>query len=131
MKTISTAITEGIRVSVQPEYLVDHSRPALQRFVFGYRVKIENTSPYAFQLLRRRWMIVDGCGTTNKVEGEGVIGQQPVLNPGDSHEYNSWCPLITPLGKMSGSYQMMRLYDKSLLTVDIPDFKLIAHPVLN
>lgn len=102
----SVTLTSGFRVSVAPRYLPDHSDPAASRFVFAYRIRIANSGTKAAKLLRRRWLITDGNGELQTVEGEGVIGQQPVIEPGATHEYTSFCPLSTPWGTMEGAYIM-------------------------
>ncbi|MDH3648348.1 MAG: ApaG domain, partial [Saprospiraceae bacterium] len=83
------------------------------------------------QLLKKHWFIFDSSGKVKEVEGDGVIGKQPILEPGQSHEYSSWCPLATAVGKMHGYYTMMRLDDRSLFQVGIPAFDLIAPFKLN
>ena len=125
-----TAITEGIKVSVSAQYQPEYSSAQRQHFVFTYRVRIENNSEHTMQLLRRHWYIHDAMGDQQEVEGEGVIGQQPVIEPGQSHQYVSGCNLKTPLGKMHGFYLMERLYDGTLMPVAIPEFTLAA-PFLN
>ncbi|MFT4032113.1 MAG: Co2+/Mg2+ efflux protein ApaG [Siphonobacter sp.] len=126
-----TAITEGVKVSVITEFIADHSNASLQHFVFTYRVRIENQSDFTIHLRRRHWFIYDSNGVTREVEGEGVIGQQPVLEPGQSHEYVSGSNLQTTMGKMSGSYLMERLYDGRQFYVEIPEFLLIVPYKLN
>ncbi len=102
----SVTLTSGFRVSVAPRYLADHSDPAASRYVFAYRIRIANGGPKAAMLLRRRWLITDGNGEVQTVEGEGVIGQQPIIEPGATHEYTSFCPLPTAWGTMEGAYVM-------------------------
>ena len=108
-------MTNGVRVVVTPSYLADRSDPeglkqgaersASGRFVFGYRIRISNESDRTVQLLARHWIIVDADGERSEVKGDGVVGQQPMLAPGQSFEYSSFCPLSTPWGTMEGSYQ--------------------------
>lgn len=124
-------ITEGIRVSVEAIYQNTHSRPKERRYIFSYRVTIENESRHTVQLLRRHWYIQDGSEEMREIEGKGVIGQQPVLHPGERHQYVSWCPMTSDIGKMYGTYQMMRLSTQDLFSVRIPEFKLIAPFKLN
>src|SRR5262245_52258200 len=109
----SEALTHGIRVNVAPSYLADRSdpeglKPSTERhggrFVFGYRIRITNESQRTAQLISRHWIIVDSKGDRGEVEGDGVVGQQPVLAPGQSFEYSSFCPLPTPWGTMEGVY---------------------------
>jgi len=103
----SEATTRGIRVEVLSEYAPDRSRPAQQRWFFLYTITITNESRETVQLLTRHWIITDGSGTVEEVRGPGVVGQQPVLAPGEAFSYTSGCPLGTPFGKMEGTYQMV------------------------
>ena len=128
---METAITKGIKISVRAIYMPRESRPAQYSFYHAYRITIENLSSDTVQLLRRHWFIVDSNGSTREVEGEGVIGQQPVLQPGQSHEYSSWCPLMTDVGKMYGTFLMKRRLDNRLFKVVVPEFKLIPPFKLN
>jgi ApaG protein len=104
----SIAVTEGIRVSVTSEYLVDQSVPASKRYVFAYTVRIENEGTEPAQLRTRHWIITDGTGKVEEVRGPGVVGQTPYLRPGERFEYTSGCVLQTPRGDMRGTYQMHR-----------------------
>lgn len=118
-----SATTYGIEVTVEPFYLEDRSDPADSRYVWGYRVTIDNQSEETVQLLTRYWHITDGMGRVEEVRGAGVVGEQPELNPGDSYQYMSGCPLSTPSGIMVGRYTMQN--DKGeLFDVDIPAFSL-------
>ena len=105
---VSEAVTKGIRVSVDSQYLPDRSSPRTRQFVFAYTVRIGNEGRAAAQLRTRHWIITDGNGNVQEVRGEGVVGKQPSLAPGDSFEYTSGCVLETPHGTMQGSYQMVR-----------------------
>lgn len=98
--------TRGIRIAVQPLYLDDQSDPSQSHFVWAYQVTITNEGVETVQLLTRHWKITDSAGRTQEVRGPGVVGEQPVLKPGDSYEYASGTPLSTPSGIMVGSYQM-------------------------
>jgi ApaG protein len=118
--------TNGITVSVETQYLPMHSNPQEQRHIFGYHILIENGSPHTVQLLKRHWVIKDGNGQVREVKGDGVIGQQPVLEPGASYAYTSFCDLLTDIGKMSGTYLMTRLSDETFFEVNIPEFKMTA-----
>lgn len=115
--------THDIDVEVEPFYLADRSDPDEMRFVWGYRVTIANNSDETVQLLARYWRITDGLGRTEEVRGPGVVGEQPELNPGDSFQYTSGCPLRTPSGIMVGSYTMCGAQGR-LFEVDIPAFSL-------
>ena len=123
---ILTETTRGIRISVQTEYKESHSRPTENRFVFAYQITIENCSEYSIQILRRHWTIFDSNGTTHDVEGEGVVGQQPVITPGASHQYVSWANIGSDIGKMSGTYMVERQIDGELFDVKIPEFILMS-----
>lgn len=101
------ATTRGITVRVAPSFLADQSDPMAGRWVWAYHIRIENDSDEAVQLLSRHWMITDGRGRVEEVEGPGVVGEQPVIAPGRSFDYVSGCPLPTPSGIMRGSYQMV------------------------
>ena len=128
---METRITNGIRVSVRPQYQPAHSRPVAQEYLFSYHIVIENCGPDPVQLLHRHWLITDGVGFVEEVRGEGVIGQQPTLDPGDLHAYDSWCPLHTPLGHMEGSYTFVNLRTRIHFQAAIPRFQLAAWEVLN
>ena len=101
-----TETTRAIRISVEPFYVADQSEPDKARWVFGYRVRIENEGPETVQLLTRHWKITDGRGRVVEVKGEGVVGEQPLLEPGEAFQYTSGTPLPTPSGIMAGTYQM-------------------------
>jgi ApaG protein len=101
---MSKAITNGIQITVHPEYLESESEPAVHFWLYVYRVKIENTSKNQVQLLRRHWIITNGLGDIEEVKGDGVVGKQPILNPGESFQYTSGCPMKTPIGSMHGTY---------------------------
>jgi ApaG protein len=124
-------ITDGVKVTVETEFQSDYSNPAQGHYVFTYKILIENHSPYTIQLLRRHWMIYDVIGEAREVEGEGVVGQQPVLEPGEFHEYVSGCNLKYGLGKMLGSYLMERVVDGSQFRVNIPEFTMVVPWKLN
>lgn len=123
--------TNGITVSVETQYLPSHSNPVSGKYIFGYHISIENGSPYVVQLLRRHWTIVDGEGNTREVDGEGVIGEQPILAPGEQYSYSSYCDLDTEMGKMSGTYLMTRPDNHTFFDVVIPEFRMIAPHKLN
>ena len=126
-----TKITDGVKISVETIYQPEYSNPANEHFMFAYRVNIENLSENSVQLLNRHWTIFDSNGTHREVEGEGVVGQQPVIEPGDVHEYVSGCNLKTDMGSMKGSYEMKRISDDVRFHVNIPEFYLIAPHKLN
>ena len=127
---METAITEGVEVSVESFYLPDHSVPEEDRYVYAYRIRLQNRSPRTVQLLRRHWIITDGNGEVNEVKGEGVVGEQPVLEPGGEYEYTSGSHLKSPIGTMHGTYQMVTKSGE-LFDVTIPCFSLEVPGVLN
>ena len=117
------AVTQNIVVEVEPFYLRDRSDPDENRYVWAYRVTIENRSDSFVQLLSRYWHITDANGRVEEVSGAGVVGEQPELNPGDSYQYTSGCPLTTPSGIMVGRYTM-RDEAGQMFDVAIPAFSL-------
>jgi len=126
-----TAITQGVKISVDTVYQDEYSNPEKEHFMFAYQITIENLSEFAIQLMRRQWFIFDSNGTQREVEGEGVVGIQPMIEPGDSYSYVSGCNLTTDIGSMSGTYLMHRTVDDIDFTVDIPEFQLIVPYRLN
>ena len=127
---MSTAVTQGIRVSVQSQYREDQSTPLAQRYVFTYTVRIANEGEAVAQLRSRHWLITDGNGATQEVRGEGVVGNQPNLSPGEAFEYTSYCVLKTPHGTMRGTYNMAREDGSSFLATIAP-FSLTVPNALN
>ncbi len=127
---VYSQVTEGIRVNVGTAYAKDESSPKHHYFVFAYRVEIVNESAFEVQLLTRRWDIVDGVGKSRIVEGDGVIGKQPVIAPGKRYSYISGSHFQTPIGKMSGHYIMERKIDGEQIQVQIPPFMMMV-PYLN
>lgn len=115
--------TDGIRVSVQPRYSLADSTPEDGQFVFSYEIEMANEGDAPAQLLFRHWLIHDAVGSDTEVDGEGVIGEQPLLDPGDSHAYRSYCVLRSPAGYMEGYYTFVRP-DGSQFRVDVPRFDL-------
>jgi ApaG protein len=116
-------ITRNISVSVRPFYLDDQSEPEQGRYVWAYRVTIANRGGETVQLLNRHWRITDKLGRLQEVRGAGVVGEQPILKPGESFEYTSGCPLGTPSGIMAGSYQMTTT-GGHLFDIEVPAFSL-------
>lgn len=119
------AMTEGVTVRVAVNFLPEQSRVAAGKWFWVYHIRIENHGDETIQLLTRHWRITDGRGSVNIVDGEGVVGEQPVLAPGASHDYVSGCPLATPQGSMEGYYTFRR-EDGSLFEAAIPHFPLAA-----
>ncbi len=124
-------VTQGIRVTVETEYQPSYSSPSQYHYVFTYRITIENQSEFTIQLMRRHWHIFDAGFAAREVEGEGVVGQQPVIEPGQSHQYVSGCNLKSGIGKMVGTYLMERVVDGAQFRVDIPAFSMVAPLRLN
>ena len=126
-----TQTTSGVKISVETTYQSEYSNPENEHFMFAYRITIENKSDYTIQLIRRHWNIFDSIGTTVQVDGDGVVGEQPIISPGESHQYVSGCNLKSELGFMEGYYEMIREFDNSIFHVHIPRFNLIASYRLN
>ena len=122
------ATTGGVTVRVSVSYLPEQSEPRRGRWFWAYHVRIENKGNGSVQLLTRHWIITDGRGARHSVEGEGVVGEQPQIEPGGSFDYVSGCPLATPTGAMQGSYRMIG-EDGRPFEVDIPRFALVAPAV--
>jgi ApaG protein len=122
---VSVAVTEGIRVTVRSQYLPDQSSPEDDRYVFAYTVKIVNESDGTAQLRTRHWVITDGRGVIEEVRGDGVVGEQPRLTPGQTFQYTSGCVLKTPVGTMQGSYRFFR-DDGSVFDATIAPFSLAS-----
>lgn len=124
--TTKNQVTEGIRIIVRSMFIPEQSNIAGKAFVFAYRITIRNESDATVQLLQRHWDIVDGYGAERTVDGEGVVGVQPVLPPNHQHTYVSGCVFPTPIGTMEGYYTMERLDDGTLFEVKIPKFLMEA-----
>jgi len=122
---VSEAVTNSIRVEVISQHSSTHSRPSEGEWVFQYTVRITNLGSDTVQLLSRHWIITDAVDHVEEVRGPGVVGAQPVLPPGESFKYSSWCPLKTPTGMMRGTYQMTAS-DGSRFDVEIAPFALRA-----
>ena len=124
-------ISEGVNIIVDSRYQPEHSNPEKNQFTFIYKITIENNNDFAVRLLRRRWFIFDSNGVKREVEGEGVVGIQPMIEPSKSYHYISGCNLNTELGKMQGSYLLENLSNKKTFNVVIPAFVLEAPFKLN
>ena len=116
-------VTRNIRVAVEPSFLDDQSEPSQSRYLWAYHITIENRGGETVQLLSRHWRITDSRGRVREVRGSGVVGEQPVLQPGSAFEYTSGAPLETPSGFMTGTYQMRAISGESF-EIDIPLFAL-------
>ena len=126
-----TEVTDGIKISVETAYQPSHSDPKESIYLFSYRVVIENCSDQAVKLLRRHWWIHDANGMMREVEGKGVVGEQPILKPGEKHCYSSTCDLPTEIGKMKGTYLMERVLTGSQFYVNVPEFSMAVLHILN
>ncbi|PZO74131.1 MAG: Co2+/Mg2+ efflux protein ApaG [Sphingomonas taxi] len=126
----NAATTDGVTVRVSVSYLPEQSEPERGRWFWAYHIRLENEGAETVQLLTRHWVITDGRGARHSVEGEGVVGEQPVIEPGASFDYVSGCPLATPSGAMHGNYRMVR-EDGAIFDVEIPRFSLFAPAVLH
>ena len=122
---IPEAITSGIKVQVVSKYIPEHTNPDIPRYFFAYWVTITNESESSIKLLDRHWEITDATGKLEVVDGEGVIGKQPIIKSGASFSYNSFCPLETEFGIMTGHYQVKR-EDGHFIKINIPKFQLIS-----
>jgi len=124
-----TAETDGVLVKVRPSYLAGQSDPEAGRWVWAYQVEIVNLTGSPLQLMSRHWIITDAAGHVEEVHGPGVIGQQPVILPGESYSYASGCPLPTPSGLMVGSYEMRdaqgKVFEASIpaFSLDVPGYR--------
>lgn len=116
--------TAGVLIRVEPEFLPEESEPDEGRFVWAYTIEIENRSPETLQLVSRFWSITDANGVTQEVTGAGVVGQQPVIPPGERFSYTSAAPLAAPSGMMHGAYSMVRIDDGAAFDVPVPMFVL-------
>ncbi|MFN8252032.1 MAG: Co2+/Mg2+ efflux protein ApaG [Ferruginibacter sp.] len=124
-------ISQGIKVSVETFYQPDYSNPVNNEFMFAYKIIIENHNTYPVKLLSRHWFIYDSNGSLREVEGEGVVGVQPQINPGEQYQYISGCNLRTEMGKMHGTYLMENATNKKTFTVVIPSFQMTCPAKLN
>lgn len=120
----SSAVTDGIRVTVRAQYLAEQSAPDKARYVFAYTIAIANEGAAPAQLRTRHWIITDGRGKIEEVKGDGVVGEQPRLVPGQRFQYTSGCVLTTPVGTMHGTYQMIR-DDGTWFDAEIAPFSLV------
>lgn len=122
--------TRGIRIMVTPRYIEEQSDAEAGRYLFAYHIVIQNLSPDTVQLLSRHWVITNGEGKVEEVRGPGVVGEQPVLRPGDEFEYTSGCPLTTPVGTMHGEFNMIA-EDGEKFDAVIEPFRLAVPAMLN
>lgn len=123
---MANKISEGVEISVETFYQPDYSNPVSGEYMFAYRITIENHNNFPVKLHRRHWHIFDSNGNYREVEGEGVVGVQPTLRPGERYQYVSGCNLRTEMGKMYGEYTMENLNNKKTFDVNIPVFEMIV-----
>tara|TARA_B100000401_G_scaffold273458_1_gene186428 strand:+ start:327 stop:713 length:387 start_codon:yes stop_codon:yes gene_type:complete len=124
-------ITKGIKVSVSTNFEGDFIRNNIVNYAFSYKIKIENNSKDAVQLLTRHWKIIESTHKTKYINGHGVLGENPVVKPGESHKYSSGCLITSSIGSMVGIYTMINLSNTNKFSVKIPSFKLNAPFILN
>ncbi len=127
---MSDTTTRGIRIVVKPQFVPEQSQPDRGHFFFAYHISIHNDGEVSAQLLSRHWVITDGEGRTEEVRGAGVVGQQPMLKPGEHFEYTSACPLTTPVGTMHGSFHMVPAAGEPFEAAIAP-FRLAVPRILN
>jgi ApaG protein len=124
-------VSEGVNISVETFYQAEYSNPAGSEFMFAYRVSIDNNNAFPIKLISRHWYIFDSNGSEREVEGEGVIGVQPIIESGNSYQYVSGCNLRTEMGKMHGTYIFENLHNKKSFTASIPLFEMVVPFKLN
>jgi len=127
---MASLISEGVLVSVETFYQSDFSNPLQSEYMFAYQITLENFNSFPVKLLSRHWYIFDSNVSHREVEGEGVVGVQPVIQPGEKYQYMSGCNLHTEMGRMYGTYKMENLNSKNIFEVSIPSFDMIA-PIKN
>jgi ApaG protein len=125
------ALTQGVEITVKTAYMPSHSSPKENYYFFSYTITIENKNDFSVHLISRHWHIHDSNGDYRQVEGEGVVGEQPVIGPNKKYSYTSGCNLKTEIGKMSGTYNMVRLFDETPFEAKIPEFAMILEAKLN
>ena len=123
---MNSKISGGVKISVETFYQSEYSNPINSEFMFAYKITIENNNDFPVKLLRRHWHIYDSNGSFREVEGEGVVGIQPIITPATSYQYISGCNLRSEIGKMQGSYLLENLNNKKTFNVTIPAFDMLA-----
>jgi ApaG protein len=124
-------ISDGVKISVETFYQTAYSNPATSEYMFAYRITIVNDNDFPIKLLTRHWYIFDSNNVSREVEGEGVIGVQPIINPNTSYQYISGCNLNTEMGTMHGTYIFENLHNKTTFTAAIPLFEMVVPSKLN
>lgn len=128
---MNSKISGGVKIIVETYYQPEYSNPVVNEFMFAYKITIENKNDFPVKLLRRHWTIFDSNGSVKEVEGEGVVGVQPLIEPSQSYQYISGCNLKTEIGRMQGSYLLENTFNKKTFKVSIPSFILEAPVKLN
>lgn len=128
---MNSIITHGIEIAVSTNYYAAQSDPKSGHYFFIYEIQISNKSEFTVQLLKRHWDITDALGRKRMVDGDGVVGETPVIEPGDTYTYNSGCDFETEIGKMGGYYSMKRIVDEAEFNVIIPEFRMVLPAKLN
>jgi ApaG protein len=128
---MSDTVTHGVRVIVRPQYVPEQSNPGAGQYLFAYHVTIRNDGADPVKLISRHWIITSGQGGVEEVRGPGVVGHQPLLQPGEEFQYTSACPLNTPVGTMHGSYRMVRVSTGEEFDAQIKPFQLAVPLALN
>jgi len=121
---MTSKISGGVKISIETYYQPEYSNPLNSEFMFAYKITIENNNSFPVKLLRRHWHIYDSNGSMREVEGEGVIGVQPVIAPSASYEYMSGCNLRSEMGKMHGTYLLENIHNRNTFNVIIPAFEM-------
>ena len=125
------AVTQGVEITVKTAYMPSHSSPKENYYFFSYTITIENKNDFSVQLLSRHWHIHDSNGDYRQVEGEGVIGEQPIIESNKKYSYTSGCNFKSEIGKMSGTYHMIRLFDETPFEAQIPELAMVLEAKLN
>ena len=128
---METLITKDIKISAESFFQDKHSEPLNGKYLFIYNIYIENTGIETVQLMKRHWFIFDSLNGMIEVEGEGVVGKKPILHPGESHSYTSWCPLSSEIGRMEGVFTMLNVRTGVEFEVIIPAFQLFSEAKFN
>ncbi|MFN8247735.1 MAG: Co2+/Mg2+ efflux protein ApaG [Ferruginibacter sp.] len=123
---MTSKISSGVKISVENSYQPEYSNPMNSEFMFAYKITIENNNNFPVKLLRRHWFIYDSNGSNREVEGEGVVGVQPVIDAGASYQYISGCNLRSEMGKMHGTYLLENVNNKKTFDVYIPSFEMFV-----
>lgn len=127
----NTMATNGVLISVQVAYNQEYSSPHENKYIFVYKISLKNLNTFTVQLISRHWYIFDSNGFKSEVEGEGVVGKQPILLPDEVHQYSSWSSISSEMGSMEGTYTMKNIDTDEFFEVTIPTFQLVAPNKMN